>query len=230
MTLEDLHSIVNLADYYIALSAVAATIETMVVNILIDQCSPPTPEEFPTILAISVKIRAKNLYKDSFTHVVGYMSCIDDYWDQYVSKHLKSIKPMILDMIMSEYLRISAIKSRLDRNIIMALSVSANPSKPWLLDKINIEGFTSYLSSTLFDFGIILKNVHGERAFYASLKGPCINLQSCAYFDAYSYSLERDIESILRDNRRFRSLANPKCLTNADPGNKYPWKENEDEW
>lgn len=200
-----------LADYYLALPAVAGAVESVIIKFMSSSFLPGSSETPAMILWISSKIRSKDLYNDAFVHIVGNMS--DGSYRARVLRYLESIS-IDVEMFLNEDIRILSLKFGIERKVAWLSRQQCKAS--------------SYTITIMEEAYRKVPNWQGgkhmdpssKKVFYATFRDSRINSE-----------VSRDVKQLLQDRRRLKLwMGNTECLTCADMGSTYPWEENDDDW
>jgi hypothetical protein len=219
--------LVNLADQYCCLSAVASGIELLLIKWVRPQGSVLARQCVDMIL-LAIKIRSKDIYNDAYIHCVG--QCSDS--DKNVLSEKSRLPSAVREDAMEQIFQLSVLRNNVERLLTVFMSGSVTSSSRVGYSTILSDGTRSKLGMVYQQ--MLLNNLEekslarGEATLYRGVDQIFNFTSADSTIRALLDSFKAKLQGLLKTNLILHRVGDFEHLTCASVGSRYPWNDSDD--
>jgi hypothetical protein len=219
--------LVNLADQYCCLSAVASGIELLLIKWVRPQGSALARQCVDMIL-LAIKIRSKDIYNDAYIHFVG--QCSDS--DKNVLSEKSRLPSAVREDAMEQIFQLSVLRSNVERLLTVfmsgsVISLGRSGYAAILSDDIRSKLGMAYKQMLLINFEE-KSPARGEATLYRGVNQIVHPIKSDNDTRALLNSFKEKLRDLLKTNLILHRVGDFEHLTCASVGSRYPWNDSDD--
>ncbi|KAF8245035.1 hypothetical protein K440DRAFT_663074 [Wilcoxina mikolae CBS 423.85] len=219
--LERYKDLVNLADQYCCLSAVATGIELLLIkwarpqgSVLAHQCVD--------VILLAIKIHSKDIYNDAYVHFVGQCSNSNNL----VLSEKSRLPSTVREDAMEQILQLFILRTKVERLLTAFMS---NMGERYAIQSDDARMRLGMVyKQMLFDNFEEKSPTGGEATLYRGVNQIVNSINYTSNYRGVFDSFKNTLKDLLKTNLILHRVEDFEHLTCASVGSRYPWNDSDD--